>query len=63
MRAAIATWRIVALALFAVALPAASARADWRDVAVRDSPRSASAICMRATGAPGLVGLLGPLAG
>jgi hypothetical protein len=32
-----------------------------RDRFVRDSPRSAVATCLRATGAPGVIGLLGPL--
>lgn len=32
-----------------------------RDVFVRDSPESAVATCLRATTAPGLVGMLGPL--
>jgi hypothetical protein len=63
MRAPIGTWRVVAVALLAAAVQAAPAQADWRDVAVRDSPRSAIASCLRATGAPGLVGLLGPLEG
>jgi hypothetical protein len=41
------------------AVPAEAAR----DVFVRDSPKSAAATCLRATGAPGLMGLLGPLEG
>jgi hypothetical protein len=47
---------VMALALL-TAVPAEAAR----DVVVRDSPRSAVATCVRATGAPGVVGLLGPL--
>jgi hypothetical protein len=46
----------VALGLL-TAVPAEAAR----DRFVRDSPRSAVATCLRATGAPGVVGLLGPL--
>jgi hypothetical protein len=46
------------IAAFVSAPPAA---AVWRDVAVRDSPRAAIATCVRATGQPGLIGLLGPL--
>jgi hypothetical protein len=45
-----------ALALL-VAVPAEAAR----DIVVRDSPRSAVATCLRPTGTPGLVGMLGPL--
>jgi hypothetical protein len=52
----IRTGLAVALAL-TCALPAHAAR----DLVVRDSPRSAVATCLRATGAPGLVGLLAPL--
>jgi hypothetical protein len=47
---------VMALALL-TAVPAEAAR----DLVVRDSPRSAVATCVRATGAPGVVGLLGPL--
>jgi hypothetical protein len=47
---------VMALALL-TAVPAEAAR----DRFVRDSPRSAVATCVRATGAPGVVGLLGPL--
>jgi hypothetical protein len=47
---------VLALALL-TAVPAEAAR----DRFVRDSPRSAVATCLRATGAPGVVGLLGPL--
>jgi hypothetical protein len=47
---------VLALALL-TAVPAEAAR----DVFVRDSPRSAVATCLRPTGAPGLIGLLGPL--
>lgn len=39
------------------AVPAEGAR----DLFVRDSPRSAVATCLRPTGTPGLVGMLGPL--
>jgi hypothetical protein len=46
----------LAFALLA-AVPAEAAR----DLFVRDSPRSAVATCVRATGAPGVVGLLGAL--
>jgi hypothetical protein len=47
---------VLALALL-TAVPAEAAR----DRFVRDSPRSAVATCLRAAGAPGVVGLLGPL--
>lgn len=47
---------VLALTLL-TAVPAEAAR----DRFVRDSPRSAVATCLRPTGAPGLVGLLGPL--
>jgi hypothetical protein len=47
---------VLALALLTT-VPAEAAR----DVFVRDSPRSAVATCLRPTGAPGLVGMLGPL--
>jgi hypothetical protein len=51
--------RIALLAAFVLlaAVPAEAAR----DVVVRDSPRSAVATCLRPTGTPGLVGMLGPL--
>jgi hypothetical protein len=45
-----------ALALL-VTVPAEAAR----DIVVRDSPRSAVATCLRPTGTPGLVGMLGTL--
>ncbi|HEV3377947.1 MAG TPA: hypothetical protein VG126_11780 [Thermoleophilaceae bacterium] len=47
---------VLALALL-TAVPAEAAR----DVFVRDSPRSAVATCLRPTGAPGMVGMIGPL--
>jgi hypothetical protein len=47
---------VLALALL-TAVPAEAAR----DLVVRDSPRSSVATCLRAAGAPGVVGLLGPL--
>jgi hypothetical protein len=47
---------VSALALL-VTVPAEAAR----DIVVRDSPRSAVATCLRPTGTPGLVGMLGPL--
>jgi hypothetical protein len=47
---------VLVLALL-TAVPAEAAR----DRFVRDSPRSAVATCLRPTGAPGVIGLLGPL--
>jgi hypothetical protein len=47
---------VVTLALL-TAVPAEAAR----DIVVRDSPRSAVATCLRPTGTPGHVGMLGPL--
>jgi hypothetical protein len=55
-------WRVLPLALLSLALAAVPASGSWRDVAVRESPRWAVATCLRATGVPGEVGLLGPLA-
>jgi hypothetical protein len=61
MRRGIASWRVLPLAVLAAAIPATPASAVWRDVLTRDSPRSAIATCVRATGTPGQLGLLGPL--
>ena len=47
---------VLALALL-TAVPAEAAR----DIVVRDSPRAAVATCLRPTGTPGLVGMLGSL--
>jgi hypothetical protein len=47
--------------VLAFALLAAAPAEAARDLFVRDSPRSAVATCLRPTGAPGLIGLLGPL--
>lgn len=48
---------LVATLALLTAVPAEGAR----DIVVRDSPRSAVATCLRPTGTPGLVGMLGPL--
>ena len=48
---------LVAALPLLTAVPAHAAR----DTFVRDSPRSAVATCLRPAGAPGVVGLLGPL--
>jgi hypothetical protein len=53
--------RIRIALLSALALLAAVPAEAARDVVVRDSPGSAVATCLRPTGTPGLVGMLGPL--
>ena len=50
----------LALALTLALLTTVPAEAA-RDIVVRDSPRFAVATCLRPTGTPGLVGMLGPL--
>jgi hypothetical protein len=51
----------IGLALPALALLAAVPAQAARDSFVRDSPGAAVATCLRPSGAPGVVGLLGPL--